>query len=351
MLNTFLQQTARSIIETIDWKQLSRTTLVLPSHRAGLVLKDELLRLQQEAHAQAVWAPQVRTLTQLQDELSPLYEEDELFTIVRLYKLYLSTLDSQLSTDPIELDQFYGWGRQMIADFTNIDASMHADEVPNFFANTVAAHELEQWTLNEDLEARLRALVNPHTASYNTESVRAQYETLWQQLYELYKGLHTQMESENKGYPGMRQRAVIEHWEDESVQKQIAGRMYIFVGFNYLLPVERELMMLLRDADQARFYWDYVVDFETNEKAFSFTRLNSSILGSALPPRTWGEPRTVTATACVSREAQAQYVHRWLQDNYTAKGQKVGVVICDAIMLTDAIASGVESATIFMASA
>ena len=106
-MDSFLQQTARSIIDTIDWKQLNSTTLVLPSHRAGLVLKDELLRLQQERHAQAVWAPQVQTLPQLQDALSPLYAEDELFTIVRLYKLYRQSSDSQ--SDLMPLDMFYGW--------------------------------------------------------------------------------------------------------------------------------------------------------------------------------------------------------------------------------------------------
>lgn len=331
-MDSFLQQTARSIIESVDWKQLSRTTLVLPSHRAGLVLKEELLRLQQESQAKAVWAPQVRTLTQLQDELSPLYEEDELFTIIRLYKHYRQT-----ATDPMPLDLFYGWGRQMIADFTNIDASMPAEEVPNFFANTIAAHELEQWQLDAETEARLKSLINPTASSYSADSIRAQYESLWTQLYDLYMSLHAQLEAETKGYPGMRQRAVLTHWEDESVQKQIAGRTYIFVGFNYLLPVERELMLRLRDNNQARFYWDYVVDFETNEKAFSFTKLNSSILGSALPPREWGNARTVTTTACVSREAQAQYVHQWLQTNYTAKGQRVGVVICDESMLESVI--------------
>ena len=87
-MDSFLRTTAESILANIDWKQLQHTTLVLPSHRAGLVLKDELLRLQQEQHAQAVWAPRVQTLTQLQDELSPLYPEDELFTVLRLYKLY-----------------------------------------------------------------------------------------------------------------------------------------------------------------------------------------------------------------------------------------------------------------------
>lgn len=336
-MDTFLQQTARSLIDKLDWKALSRTTLVLPSHRAGLVLKDELLRLQHERHAQAVWAPDVKTLPQLQDALSPLYAEDELFTIVRLYRHY-RRLNAD-DTDLMPLDVFYGWGRQMLADFTNVDASMPASQVPNFFENTIAAHELEQWKLEPEVEARLKALLRTDGAAFSKESdsIRKQYEHLWQQLYELYVALRTEMQAEQKGYPGLRQRAVIEHWEDESLQTKIAGRTYVFVGFNYLLPVERELMARLRDAGQALFYWDYITDFQTNEKAFSFAQWNSGILGSVLPPRQWKEPRPVTLIECVSREAQAQYVHRWLLDNYTKKGQKVGVVICDETMLEPVI--------------
>ena len=315
---------------------------MLPSHRAGLVLKDELLRLQQERHAQAVWAPSVQTLTQLQDALSPLYAEDELFTIIRLYKLYLSTFDFRLSTDPMPLDLFLGFGRQMLADFTNIDASMPASEVSNFFENTIAAHELSTWHLDPETEDRLRKLVSPVTRNpspITPDSVKSQYEILWRQLYEFYKALRTEMAVEQKGYAGMRQRAVIEHWEEESIQTQIAGRTYIFVGFNYLLPVERELMELLRDAGQAQFYWDYVPDFTTNTKAFSFAQLNHSLLGGTniQPPLIDNRESLIDLIQCSSREAQAQYVHRWLQSNYTAKGQKVGVVICDETMLEPVI--------------
>ena len=78
----------------------------------------------------------------------------------------------------------------------------------------------------------------------------------------------------------MRQRAVITHWEDEQIQSKIAGRTYVFVGFNYLLPVERDLMLRLRDNGQAQFYWDFVQDFKTNTKAFSFAQLNAGILGN-----------------------------------------------------------------------
>ena len=342
-MNSFLQQVAQSVIDSIDWKQLNRTTLVLPSHRAGLVLKDELLRLQQERHAQAIWAPQVQTLTQLQDSLSPLYAEDEVFTIVRLYKLYRQS-SIVTGSELMPLDMFCGWGRQMISDFTNVDASMPAEQVPNFFANTVAAHELSQWQLDPETEERLRGLMaNGCTDEWQKDenSIRAQYEFLWRQIHELYTALRAEMTAEQKGYAGLRQRAVIENWDSEYVQSKIAGRTYIFVGFNYLLPVERDLMMRLRDNGQARFYLDFVRDFETNSKAFSFAELNSGILGNALSPvaqsRLSNHPLEVTVVECVSREAQAQYVHRWLQENYTAKGQKVGVVICDENMLESVI--------------
>lgn len=130
---------------------------------------------------------------------SALYPEDELFTIVRLYRIYQNNL-----SNPMSLDLFYGWGRQMIADFTNIDASMPASEIPNFFANTIAAHELNEWHLDPEIEERLRQLIKPTTNSQEpiaNDSVKEQYKLLWHQLYELYKGLRAEMEAEHKGYP------------------------------------------------------------------------------------------------------------------------------------------------------
>ena len=344
-MDSFLKQTAKAIMSRLSWQQLRHVTLVLPSHRAGMVLRDELLQLQKEQHPQAVWAPDVKTLPQLQDALSPLYAEDELMTIVRLYRLYrkYSEVSSQ-NSELMPLDLFYGYGRQMIADFTNIDASMHASEVPNFFDNTIAAHELSTWDLDPEVVERLKSLFKGERMSGlvdERDSIKAQYEVLWRNIHTYYMALREQMQAERKGYTGMRQRAVIEQWEDEYVQLQIKGRMYVFVGFNYLLPVERELMVLLRDAGQALFYWDYVPDFETNEKAFSFAKLNSGILGDdgleVRGERLEDERKAVKVVSCVSKEAQAQFVHRWLQDNYTAKGQKVGVVICDESMLESVI--------------
>lgn len=334
-MRSFLEQTAHSIVEHIEWSQLSNTTLVLPSHRAGMVLKNELMHLQQEQGCKAIWSPDVKTLTQLQDALSPLYSEDELFTIVRLYRHY--RLLNEGDTDLMPLDMFYGWGRQMIADFTNVDASMPAEQVPAFFDNAIAANTLEKLQLDKDIRERLNTLINPN-AQHGPDSIYSRYAVIWDQLYELYKALHAEMVAEQKGYAGMRQRAVIEAWNEESVQKQIAGRTYIFVGFNYLLPVERELMERLKANGQAMFYWDFVPDFRTNSKAFHFARLNSQALGNNGPEIGHSSfPKDLTVVECPSRESQAQFVHRWLLTNYKEHGQRVGVVICDESMLESVI--------------
>ena len=333
MDNSFLQQTAQTIVAQNNWSALEHITLVLPSHRAGVVLKDEIMRIQKAQGEKAIWAPNITTLTQLQDALSPLHAEDELVTIVRLYKHYLRVTNDPSNVMP--LDMFYGWGKQMIADFTNVDVSMEQDEVPNFFDNTIAAHELSEWHLDDELKERLQALIRTEedTRIVSSHSVQEQYEQLWKNLYALYTALREELLAEQKGYSGMRQRAVIEQWETDTIQEQIAQQYYFFVGFNYLLPAELELMKRLRDANKASFFWDLVSDFSTNKKAFSFAQQNSQILGSSSSHRQWGKAKEVTAITCASKEAQAQYVHQWLKENYTAKGQKIGVVICDEAML------------------
>lgn len=336
-MNSFLKDTAKSVLEHVGWEQLRQTTLVLPSRRAGLVLKDELLQLQQATGCKAVYAPQVQTLNQFIDSLSPLYAEDELTTIARLYRLYLSTLHTQRSTDPMPLDLFYGWGRQMLADFTNIDASMPADEVPSFFSNAISAHELGEWQLDEETENRLRLLLQPTAGIVTAEerSIRAQYEALWRALADIYADLRTELLAAGKGYSGLRARRVVEEWS--SILPKLSGRHFVFVGFNYLLPVEKEIMSLLREAGQASFYWDYISDFQANSKAFYFTERNQTDLGSLSPERQWGAPREVDLIACASCAAQAQYVNEWLPKHYIEHGQRVGVVICDENMLEPVI--------------
>lgn len=188
------------------WEGLRDVTLVFPSHRAGLVLKHELKQLQGEQHPLPVFLPKITTLSELFDSLSPLQPEDELRLICRLYRIYRS-----VTGENITLDVFYGWGRQIISDFNNIDKAVPADEVRAFFDNTVAARELEEVKLDEEVSRRLKDLLRQGGAPEyaDEQSIRRKYDLLWRNLYTIYVQLNRELAEEQKGYEGARMRAAL----------------------------------------------------------------------------------------------------------------------------------------------
>ena len=332
-MNSFLQQTAQDIVNHYTWEGLRDVTLVFPSRRAGLVLKNELKQLQRAQHPAPVFLPTITTLSELFDALSPLQQEDELRLICRLFRIY-----KEVTGEQITLDLFYGWGRQIISDFNNIDKAVPQNEVKAFFKNTIAARELEQIKLDEETAARLKDLLRQSGASkeYNEESIQSKYDALWRNLYTIYLRLNEQLLSEGKGYEGARMRAALEHINERPAE--VEGNMsYCFIGFNYLLRVEKEFMRWFKDHRNGRFYWDYVEDFQTNTKAFAFVQQHIRDLGNAAEPMPWKESKEIEVVATTTGNAQAQFVAPWLKTHYTKQGERTAVVICDEGMLEPVI--------------
>ena len=252
---------------------------------------------------------------------------------------------------------FYGWGRQIISDFNNIDKAVPQNEVKAFFDNTIAARELEQVKLDEETATRLKDLLRQSGASkeYNEESIQSKYDALWRNLYTIYLRLNEQLLSEGKGYEGARMRAALEHiktlpnppLKGGEIKSPFKGDLeglvgganssYCFIGFNYLLRVEKELMRWFKDHRNGRFYWDYVEDFQTNTKAFAFVQQHIRDLGNAAMPMPWKEPKEIEVIATTTGNAQAQFVAPWLQAHYTKQGERTAVVICDEGMLEPVI--------------
>ena len=334
------------------WDGLRDVTLVFPSRRAGLVLKNELKQLQRAQHPAPIFLPTITTLSELFDALSPLQQEDELRIICRLFRIY-----KEVTGEQITLDLFYGWGRQIISDFNNIDKAVPQNEVKAFFENTIAARELEQVKLDEETAARLKDLLRQSSASkeYNEESIQSKYDALWRNLYTIYLRLNEQLLSEGKGYEGARMRAALEHiktlpnppLKGGEIKSPFKGDLeglvgganssYCFIGFNYLLRVEKELMHWFKDHRNGRFYWDYVEDFQTNTKAFAFVQQHIRDLGNAAEPMPWKEPKEIEVIATTTGNAQAQFVAPWLQTHYTKQGERTAIVICDEGMLEPVI--------------
>ncbi len=330
-MSSFIESVAASLVAKHGWLDMRALTLVFPSHRAGLALKNELKQIQRRENLPAIFLPEITTLTELFDTWSPLRQEEELDSVCRLCRIY-----REVTGETLTLDIFYGWGRQLIADFNNIDKSVPPEGLRLFFENTIEAKRLESVELDEEVRRRLEDLL--HRADYPEaaeDSIRHKFDLIWQRMYDIYLRFNAELAAEGKGYEGARMRGVITNWQE--LQQQYEGRQFVFIGFNYLMPVEHDLMRLLYDQGQARFYWDYVPDFLPNAKAFAFVRQHIAEFGNEATPTEWNEPRPVDVVSATTANAQAQYVHTWLQQHYTRKGQRTAVVICDEQMLEPVI--------------
>lgn len=292
---------------------------------------------------QPVVSPRFCTINELVDELCAPYlqPDDEIHSVCQLYSLF-----RERTGRDIGLDVFYGWGRQLLTDFSNTDASdVDADTL---FANTAAARELEEMRLDDETLNRLRELMKEQQPPAFEESVRKSLNDLWLALPDIYHSFRAKQQEQGIAYSGARLKFVVDHFDD-LILPQLKDRQFAFIGFNYLLGKERALMLRLKEAGKAIFFWDHVPDFRTNKNAYKYTAANSKLLGQALPAsapasgEASGSARSnrsapIRIIATSSQNAQAQFVHQWLQERAHATG-RIGIVIADETMLEPVIFS------------
>ncbi len=360
----FLYKVAEDIISKHGWSNMDDLTLVFPSRRAGVVFKDLLKKIQHpnpdpENTKPAILLPNITTLSDLFVSLCPDSTIEELEAIFRLYKIYERETKTFYDDErtkfeqnnpgkrydevkPFNLDVFYSWGRQLLADFNNIDsseASKNASELHNFFTNAIQAKELDKLTIDEEVRNRLTSLIHTGDVPEQDDSIRKKYEAIWKCMENIYNEFHKELEDAHKVTGGMQKRWVISHWnEAKDYYEEFNNQQFAFIGFNYLMPVEKELFAQIKDEKpNTLFYWDYVADFQTNKKAYSFIEkyMQEFPLPEGFESSTWTQ-KNVNIVAASSANAQAQYVHEWLHDNYNA-GQRTAVVICDEQMLEPVI--------------
>jgi len=328
---TFLQQVTDDLIQQYTLAGLQQCTLVFPMHRAGLFVKQYLSEKVQSTGAPIV-LPHFTTIDSLADSLSDLHAEEEIISVCTLYDIYAQHTHCTLS-----IDAFYGWGVQLLNDFSNVDMALV--DTSKFMTYTAQLKQSEQTILDPETQKRLQALLHPDKSTLISHSIREYFTELWQQLPLIYEDFRQQQLAANVGTRGARTRWVIEHFRDASIQQRIAGRTYVFIGFNYLLRAERELMRLFQHQGQARFYWDYDPDFTLDHTVYQFIRSNMDEFPNALSPsRPLAPSPTITTLACQSSSAQAQYVHDWLMDPAHRQGS-AAVVVADESLLQSVVYS------------
>lgn len=215
-MNTFLQAVATNLIEKYG-NDLAHKAIVFPNKRAALFLNQELAK-----HANGpIWSPSYVTISELFQQQSSLTIADPIKSLCILYKVYMEQTGRNET-----LDEFYGWGQLLLADFDDIDKNMADAE--KVFRNIRDLHELDTIDYLSDSQ---KAELSRFFANFTGDSsiLKDRFLRLWSKLYNIYSEFKTRLRKENLAYEGMLYRDVIE-------QKQLPNRYdtYIFVGFNVL---------------------------------------------------------------------------------------------------------------------
>ena len=130
-MRPFLSYVAEDILKKYG-DNLSAITVVFPNKRASLFLNQELAVLS----GRPVWSPNYITISELFRQYSSLTVADPLKAIIELHKSFTS-----ITRKAETIDQFFGWGQLLLADFDDIDKN-EAD-ASKVFANVRDWHEFD----------------------------------------------------------------------------------------------------------------------------------------------------------------------------------------------------------------
>lgn len=273
----FLEHIAKSL-RTEFGNSLNRHCLVFPGRRAGLYMLKYIARDLDKP----VWAPSINTINELFKSLSALQTAGSELLLSELYRVYRS-----LNPTAAGFDDFYFWGDMLINDFDDTDK--YLADASRLFANIKDLREIDRkfgGFSEEQQEIIKKFWVNLEIS--RPTSQKSEFMSLWDLMYDLYTGFRAALKSRNLAYEGMIFREVAERSEID-LAGALSWDIVHFIGFNALNTCEKKLMLALKNAGKARFYWDYDSSFTekgAHNSAGYFIPGNLDLFGNDMP-RGW----------------------------------------------------------------
>lgn len=323
-MTPFLHHVAADLLRRFG-TDLRHLTLVCPGKRPALFIDQHLRAL-----CPGVRLPRHRSIDRLFRSLSGLTMAEPIETVCRIYHIArrLDIPDLQHYT----LDEFFGWGEQLLQDFDEIDKYMvNADMLLSNLADLKALEQ--RGTLNEEQVEVLRKFfqgIDFEGGKVQSEMQR-RYFALWRNMLPIYKTLREELQASGKAYEGMLERIVAE--SDICSPEQST---FVAVGFNRLLPTEERLM---RQLDVQTWYWDYDATY-LDTPAGAAIRRGIALHGSALPPECFAnvsKEKSVEYVATTTDSSIAQSVTPWLRAHRTTPEERTAIVLCDESLLQNVI--------------
>jgi hypothetical protein len=210
-----------------DSSTISKSVFVLPSKRAGVFLKKELLNYYQATF----FLPKIISIEEFIEDVSGLTTSSNLETLFTFYNVYVSIIpDAQKES----FESFSKWGQILLHDFNEIDR--YGIDAKQFFSNLSNIKQIENWSPSEE----------PTTLIKN-------YLDFWKNSYVYYDKLQSELLENGVGYQGLVYREASEQIE-HYIQNNSAH--HYFLGFNALNASEETIFQELLKQGKATVLFD-----------------------------------------------------------------------------------------------
>lgn len=217
-------------------ENLSNITFVLPSKRAGVFLKHQLINVTN----QTIFSPQILSIEEFTKELSLLKPISNTELLFEFYNVYLK-LTEEPNQDNFE--NFSKWAQIILQDFNEIDRYLIPPK--QIFEYINAIQEINHWSKQEN----------------KTDLVK-KYLSFWNKLFEYYTHFKEHLIDSKIGYQGLIYREAVSNIE-VYIQSN-SDKKIVFLGFNALNNAEETIIQELLQSGIANIYWDMDQTFFEN---------------------------------------------------------------------------------------
>lgn len=326
-MKTFLQTVAHDIYNR--WGgDLSTTALIFSNKRAGLFMNDYLAAESDSP----VWSPACLSISDLFLKMSPLRSGDRIKLVCDLYKVFRQETGTSET-----LDSFYPWGEVLLNDFDSLDKALA--DADALFANIKDLKEID--SAGDFLTPEQTEVVKSFFSNFsanNTTELKRRFMLVWNKLAGIYHSYRELLRSQGIAYEGMIYRDALESFDASMLEYE----RYVFVGFNALNRVERELFGKVNDTGRASFYWDYdnyYMDDIRRHEAGTLIRADMERFPSPLDKSLFNcfaeRDKKITYVSAPNEVSQAKYLNTWLKDTLQggAGDNTTAVVLCNEALL------------------
>jgi len=214
----------------------SEITFVMPSKRAGTVLKHELSKIVNKT----LFSPKVISIEEFVELLSELKKISNTELLFECYSAYSSITKKEQQES---FGSFSKWAQILLQDFNEIDRYLIPHS--NIFEYLKAIQDINHWALEKE----------------KTDFV-TNYLAFWHKLPKYYEAFTNNLLQKKVGYQGLIYREAVENLE-LYIQNNTTVK-HVFLGFNALNTAEETIIQELLQNQMAEIYWDIDQHFMSN---------------------------------------------------------------------------------------